>query len=148
MTNQRRMTDIFRESNLAWIRHCLDQQKSLILRLNRGRKILEGGTRLAPNVFCIRFTCKGLHLSVSLGSSSLRGRQLREPKGPNCIFVIVARHLCFILHLHGNHTDQNSTKISVCKLPNEKLFQLLGSSLYIFIPPCKQPLCVWTLARK
>ena len=99
VTNQRRMTDIFRESNLTWICHCLDQQKSLILRLNRGRKILEGGTRLLPNVFCIRFTCKGLHLSVSLGSSSLRGRQLREPKGPNRIFVIVARHVCFILYL-------------------------------------------------
>ena len=48
----------------------------------------------------------------------------------------------------GNHTDQNSTKISVCKLPNEKLFQLLGSSLYIFLPPCKQPLQCMNTSQK
>ena len=99
-----------REGNLAWICLCLDQQKSLILRLNRGRKILEGGTRLPPNV-CSVF---GLHAEGCTcqyrGSSSLIGRQLTQPKGPNCIFVIVARHPCFLLYLVTTRT-----KLSACK---------------------------------
>ena len=102
--------DIFREGNLGWICLCLNQQKSLMLRLNRGRKILEGGTRLAPNV-CSVFGLQGGGCTCQYrGSSSLIGRQLREPKGPSCIFVIVARHLCFLLYLVTTRT-----KISACK---------------------------------
>ena len=55
---------------------------------------------LAPYVFCIRFRCKGLYLSLALRSSYSR--------------------------------------------EVGKLFRLLGSSV---IPPCKQPLCVDTIAK-
>ena len=144
MTNQRRMTDIFRESNLAWIRHCHDQQKSLIRRSNRGRRILEGATRLAPNVFCIRFTCEGLHLSVSLGSSSLIGRQFESRRA----------QIAFLWLSPCNFTSfstwqPHEPKFWASSKPNEKLFHLLGSSWCIFLHPCKKPpQCVWTLARR
>ena len=40
------------------------------------RKILKGGSSQRHNVFCIRFTCKGLYLSLALGSSYLRDRKI------------------------------------------------------------------------
>ena len=53
-----------------------------------------------------------------------------------------------LLHsLLGNQTDQKTTKISVCK-PNEKLFHLLASSLYIFLPSRKQPLQCMNTSQK
>ena len=118
MTNQGRMTE----------RPSLDPplprstEMSSLVRLNRGRKVLEVGKRLAANLFCIRFTCNGLHLHVSIA------RQLRDQKGPNCIFMIVARHLFFLLYL-----VTTLTKISACK-PSEKFFGLLGSSSIVNSP--------------
>ena len=102
------------------------------------RKILKGGSSQRHNVFCIRFTCKGLYLSLALGSSYLRDRKI--------LVLGRSQHHVNCFHQEDPRTRDKPRKNgggSYCQPHGPKFLhvnQANSCSAFQHLPPSKQPL--------